>query len=136
MRAHLQTISQVARAAGVGVQTVRFYERERILPAPKRSGAGYRLFPENTVERLRFVKRAQGLGFSLEEIRELLALRASPRADCGQVRERAERKREELDGKITELRRLRRALDKLIAECSGEGPVSRCTILTSLEENS
>jgi len=77
-----------------------------------------------------------GVGFSLEEIRELLALRASPRADCGQVRERAERKREELDGKITELRRLRRALDKLIAECSGEGPVSRCTILTSLEENS
>lgn len=135
MTATNQTIGQVARASGVGVETVRFYERERILPAPKRSGAGYRLFPAETVARLKFVKRAQALGFSLEEIRELLALRASPRSNCGQVRRRAERKRGEVEGKISELRKLKNALDELIGECSGEGPVSQCTILASLEEN-
>ena len=134
MTATHQTIGQVARASGVGVETVRFYERERILPAPKRSGAGYRLFPAETVARLKFVKRAQALGFSLEEIRELLALRASPRSNCGPVRRRAERKCEEVEGKIKELRKLKKALDELIDECSGEGPVSQCTILASLEE--
>jgi MerR family copper efflux transcriptional regulator len=130
-----QTIGQVAKASGVGVETVRFYERQKILPKPKRSGSGYRLYSPDTVARLRFIKRAQGLGFSLEEIGELLALRASPRSTCGQVRRKAEAKRTEVDGKISELRRLRKALDELIGECSREGPVSRCTILASLEDN-
>ena len=133
MNATHQTIGQVARASGVGVETVRFYERQKILPKP--NGSGYRLYLPDTVARLRFIKRAQALGFSLEEIGELLALRASPRSTCGQLRRKAEAKCTEVDGKISELRRLRKALDGLIGECSGEGPVSRCTILANLEDN-
>lgn len=135
MTATHQTIGQVAKASGVGVETVRFYERQKILPKPKRNGSGYRLYSPDTVVRLRFIKRAQGLGFSLEEIGELLALRASPKSTCGQVRRKAEAKRAEVEGKISELRRLRKALDGLIGECSGDGPVSRCTILARLEDN-
>jgi len=130
-----QTIGKVAKASGVGVETIRFYERQRILPKPRRNGSGYRLYSADTVARLRFIKRAQGLGFSLEEIGELLALRASPKSTCGQVRRKAEAKRAEVEGKIKELRRLRKALDGLIGECSGEGPVSRCTILASFDKN-
>ncbi|MBC8243264.1 MAG: MerR family DNA-binding protein [Verrucomicrobia bacterium] len=128
-----QTIGQVARAAGVGVETVRFYERQQLLPAPKRNGVGYRQYPPGTVSRLRFVKRAQALGFSLSEIGELLSLRASPRSTCGQMRGRAEMKRSEIDKKLRDLRRLRRALDKVIQECSGDGPATRCPILAALE---
>ena len=135
MTATHQTIGQVARASGVGVETVRVYERQKILPKPKRNDSGYRMYLPDTVARLRFIKRAQALGFSLEEIGELLALRTSPRSTCGQVRRKAEAKRTEVDGKISELRRLRKALDGLIGECSGEGSVSRCTILASLEDN-
>ncbi|MBC8325666.1 MAG: heavy metal-responsive transcriptional regulator [Verrucomicrobia subdivision 3 bacterium] len=130
-----QKIGQAAKAAAVGVETVRFYEREGLLPKPKRSGAGYRLYPPDTVARLRFIKQAKQLGFTLKEINELLSLRASSRSNCGDVREHAERKRDEIDGKLRELRKLRRALDQLIEECSGEGPVSECPILGAMEVN-
>ena len=84
-------IGQAAQAAAVGVETVRFYEREGLLPKPKRSAAGYRLYPPDTVKRLQFIKQAKQLGFTLSEINELLSLRASSRANCGHVRARAER---------------------------------------------
>jgi len=128
-----QKIGQAAKAAAVGVETVRFYEREGLLPKPKRSGAGYRLYPPDTVARLRFIKQAKQLGFTLKEINELLSLRASSRANCGHVRARAERKRDEIDGKLRELRQMRRALNNLIKECTGEGPLSRCTILSAMD---
>jgi MerR family transcriptional regulator, copper efflux regulator len=84
------TISKAARAAGVGVETVRFYERRRLIARPaKPPDGGFRRYPPETIERIRFVRQAQGLGFSLREIGELLSLRADPSTDCGQVRERA-----------------------------------------------
>jgi MerR family mercuric resistance operon transcriptional regulator len=128
-----QKIGQAAKAAAVGVETVRFYEREGLLPKPKRSAAGYRLYPPDTVKRLQFIKQAKQLGFTLSEINELLSLRASSRANCGHVRARAERKRDEIDGKLRELRRVRRALNNLIEECTGEGPLSGCTILGAMD---
>lgn len=84
------TISQAARAAGVGVETLRFYERRNLILRPsKLPDGGFRRYPPETIERVRFIRQAQGLGFSLREIEELLSLRADPASDCGQVRERA-----------------------------------------------
>jgi MerR family mercuric resistance operon transcriptional regulator len=91
------------------------------------------LYPPDTVKRLQFIKQAKQLGFTLSEINELLSLRASSRANCGHVRARAERKRDEIDGKLRELRRVRRALNNLIEECTGEGSLSGCTILGAMD---
>ena len=92
------TIGQVAQRVGVGIETIRYYEREGIIPEPERSRSGYRQFSVETVDRLRFVRHAKRLGFSLKEIRELLALRIdSPTAPvCDEVRQHAERKRRDM----------------------------------------
>ena len=127
------TISRAARAAGVGVETVRFYERRHLIVRPsKPSDGGFRLYPPETVERVRFIRQAQGLGFSLREIEELLSLRADPATDCGQVRERAVVKLEDVERKIGELERFRRALEALIAACPGTGALRACSIMEAL----
>ena len=126
-------IGEVARRAGVNLQTIHYYERRGLLPEPPRTPSNYRLYPEDTVRRVRFVKRAQELGFTLKEIEELLALRASPRSRCAGVRKRAQAKVEDIDGKIRALQGMRKALNGLIAECSGKGPVSECPILDALD---
>jgi DNA-binding transcriptional MerR regulator len=127
------TISRAARAAGVGVETVRFYERRHLIVRPsKPSDGGFRLYPPETVERVRFIRQAQGLGFSLREIEELLSLRADPATDCGQVRERAVVKLEDVGRKIGELERFRRALEELIAACPGRGALRACSIMEAL----
>lgn len=128
------TISRAAERAGVGVETIRFYERRGLIeqPARPRSG-GYRFYDDEVVERIRFIRQAQELGFSLREIAELLSLRADPTADCGDVRAQAMTKREEVDHKIAQLRRIRSALDELIATCPGGGGALRaCTIIDAL----
>ena len=83
---------------------------------------------------MRFIKRAQGLGFALEEIRELLSLRAAPKARCGDVRKRAEEKMRDIDEKVRSLRRMKNALGKLVSECRREGPVTQCPILEALDK--
>lgn len=125
-------VGEVARRAGVNLQTVHYYERRGLLPKPPRTGANYRAFPEEAVQRVRFVKRAQKLGFTLKEIQELLSLRAEPRTRCADVRERAEAKVQDMERRIRSLQAMRRALRKLIGECMGNGPVSRCPILDAL----
>jgi len=127
------TISRAAERAGVGVETIRFYERRALIkqPARLRSG-GYRIYNDEVVERIRFIRQAQELGFSLREITELLALRADPAADCGDVRKQAMVKREEVDHKIVQLRKIRNALDELIATCPGGGALRACTIIDAL----
>src|SRR5919106_328678 len=116
------TIGEAARAAGVGVETVRFYERRGLIARPpKPPDGGFRRYPPETIERLRFIRQAQGLGFSLREIEELLSLRADPATDCGQVRERAVIKLEDVERRIGELECFRRALQELIAACPGSG---------------
>jgi len=127
------TISQAARAAGVGVETVRFYERRHLIARPaKPPDGGFRRYPPETIERIRFVRQAQGLGFSLREIGELLSLRADPATDCSQVRERAVAKLEGVERKIGELERFRRALEELIAACPGSGALRACSIMEAL----
>ena len=99
------TISKAARKAGVGVETIRFYERKGLIEQPpKPHGAGFRVYPEETVQRIRFIRQVQELGFSLRQIEELLSLRADPSADCGDVRERAQDKLEKVRRKIATLR--------------------------------
>jgi MerR family mercuric resistance operon transcriptional regulator len=129
----LLTIGQLAKQAGVGVETVRFYERQGLLDAPPRRESGYRQYGREVVARLQFIRRAKELGFSLKEIRELLSLRVDPGTTCDQVKKRAEAKITDIDAKLRDLRRMKRALKQLAAACSGRGPVSQCPILDALE---
>jgi len=126
------TIGQLARKAEINLETVRYYERRGLLPKPPRTPSGYRLFPAEAAQRLRFIRRAQELGFSLAEIRELLALRLSPRTSSSEIRKRAQAKISDIENKIKSLESMRKSLRKLAASCDGCRPVSQCLILESL----
>ena len=126
-------IGTLANAAGVNIQTVRFYERESLLPIPKRSPAGYRLYESVDIDRIRFVKQAQNLGFSLDEIRELLNLRVDTNSNCTQVRIHAEVKIDQMKKKINELSRIVQTLESLVEDCHAQKTTSICPILQSLE---
>lgn len=128
------SIGQVARRASVGVETVRFYERQGLLEKPPRTKSGYRQYPLEAVSRLGFIKKAKEVGFSLKEIKELLSLRLDTTATCEDVRSRAQVKIHEIEQKVQALQRMKQALMDLTAACSGDGPVSECPILQSLEE--
>ncbi len=128
------TTGQLACKAGVNNETIRYYERQGFLVSPPRTASGYRVFPEEAVQIVRFIKRAQGLGFSLREIKELFALDSSSDSDCGDVRERARCKLEEVEAKICQLKSMRESLNRLIETCPGKGPLSDCSILESLKE--
>ena len=125
------TIGRLARRAGVGIDTVRFYERARLLPAPSRTPSGYRSYREDDVARLRFIRRAKALGFSLEEISELLALSAG-KGGRGTVKALADRRLRDLEQKIRELSAMRDALAHYAHRCSGTGPVSGCPIIEAV----
>ena len=127
------SIGQVAKGAGVGVETVRFYEREGLVPAPKRRPSGYRQYPADTVRRIHFVQAAKELGFTLREIRELPSLRVTAGKKCADVRKLAHEKLAEVDAKLTELQRMRAALAQLAASCTGKGPTSECPLLDALD---
>jgi Hg(II)-responsive transcriptional regulator len=127
------TIGEVAKQANVHVETLRYYERRGLVERPPRSASNYRLYPEEAVRRVRFIKRAQELGFFLDSIKELLSLRADPEAGCAEVRACAEAKIKDIDAKIGALTAMKYALSTLVTECSGEGPSSDCPILASLE---
>ena len=128
------TIGRLAREAGVNLETVRCYERRGLLSKPPRSASGYRLFPAEAARRLRFIRRAQELGFSLGEIRELLSLRMSASARSTDVRRRAEAKIADIDVKIRTLDSMKRTLRKLTNSCEGCGPIAECPILESLDK--
>lgn len=126
------TSSRAAERTGVGVETIRFYERRGLIVQPPRPrSGGYRFYDDAIVERVRFIRRAQQLGFSLREIADLLSLRADPAAECGDVRVQAVAKREDVDRKLAQLQRMRTALDALIASCPGGAPRA-CTIREAL----
>ncbi len=126
------TIGRVANEAGVSVETVRFYERKRLIEQPRRPSSGYRTYDRDAVERIRFIRQAQQLGFTLAEIRELLSLRVDPQTNCADVKGRAEAKVAEVDQKIRALRAMRRALVEISEKCTGEGVTSDCPILEAL----
>ena len=127
------TIGKVAKHAGVGIDTVRFYERKGLIAEPPRGGSGYRQYPGDTVSRIRFIRRAKELGFSLQEIRELLALRINPKVSSGEVKARAEAKIADIDVKIRGLQSMKETLVAITAACDGCAPVSTCPILGALE---
>ena len=126
------TIGQLARAAHVGVETIRYYERRGLLPKPPRRESGYRQFPLEAVRRIRFIKRAQNLGFSLREISRLLAFSDGQEAKCEDVRQFALEKVREIETKIDHFTRLQEMLLDLVGKCQGEGPLTDCPIIESL----
>jgi len=123
------TIGRLARAAGVHVETVRYYERRGLLARPARAEGGFRHYPLEAVDRLRFIKRAQELGFQLKEIKELLALTTG---HCVDVRARAEAKRTHIAAQIKDLKALQRTLDRLIRSCRAGASEACCPIVESL----
>lgn len=126
-------IGELARRAGVNIQTVRYYERRGLLDEPRRRESGYRIYDSSVLERLRFIRRAQELGFTLGEIGDLLALRMEPSTTAGAVRARAERKIAEIEGKMHDLSRIRDALTHLAGRChGGRGPTGDCPLLEAL----
>jgi MerR family mercuric resistance operon transcriptional regulator len=127
------TIGQVARRAGFGIETVRFYERKGLIDEPPRRTSGYRQYPASVISRLRFIKRAKDLGFSLREIKELLSLRVEPTTTCSDIQKRAEAKIADIEGKIRSLKRMKEVLTRLTASYGGVGPVSECPIVEALE---
>jgi Hg(II)-responsive transcriptional regulator len=126
-------IGQLAKRAGVHVETVRYYERRGLLPRPVRTASGYRTYEPAVVARLCFIKRAQGLGFTLHEVEELLALRAGDSAACELLGRRTREKTTLVRQKIRELLSLERSLSRLSAECEAQGPTGECPILHALE---
>jgi MerR family mercuric resistance operon transcriptional regulator len=128
------TIGKAARAAGVGVETIRFYERKGLIEQPpKPLGSGYRIYPSETVARIRFIREAAGqLGFSLRETSELLALRARPEASASDVRARAVAKLDDVRARMARLQEIEASLVSLIDTCPGAGAVGGCAILDAL----
>lgn len=127
------SIGTVSRRAGVGIDTIRYYERRGLLAEPERRPSGYRLYDERVIQRLRFVRHAKELGFTLDEIGELLSLRLDPGRDCSEVKKTAVTRLADIEGKIKSLQRMRRALRKVSEACSGKGSTSECPILEALE---
>lgn len=127
------SIGQLAQTAGIGVETIRYYERRGLMPEPPRAASGYRRYPEDAAQRLRFIRRAKRLGFTLDEIIALLRLQAGgERAD---VKAAAEAKLAEIETRLADLERMRDTLRDVTYRCSGHGPVAGCPIIETLSED-
>lgn len=127
------TSGQLAKKCDVGVETLRFYEREGLLAKPARTGSNYRQYPAEAVERVQFIRRAQLLGFQLKDIKELLVLRDDPDAGSGDVREKAVAKLADIDQRIRDLNAMKTELTRLVAACDGTGPAACCPIITAIK---
>jgi MerR family Zn(II)-responsive transcriptional regulator of zntA len=128
------TIGKLAGLTGVSNDTLRYYEQEDLIRPAAKSPAGYRLYDQDSARRIHFIKHAQGCGFTLAEIRELLALRGRDNACCGDIRTRAVEKKLQIENKIRAMKAMSRALDQLITECADETqPVKECAIIAALE---
>lgn len=127
------TIGQLAKQAQVNIETIRYYERRGLVPEPPRRESGYRQYSPDTVGRIKFIKRAQELGFSLQEIEALLSLRLDPETTSWDIKRRAQAKIADIEARIGDLERMKGALMKLASACRGRGPTSECPILDALE---
>lgn len=130
---HVLRTGQVATQAGVNVTTLRYYERAGLIDAPPRTTSGYRAYPAETVSRLRFIRRAQALGFTLQEIADLLSLRVSPTASSVEMKARAQAKIADIEDKIRTLARMQETLTNITMACDGCAPLRACPILDALE---
>lgn len=127
-------IGRFAECAGVTPDTVRYYEKRGLMPEPGRAESGYRLYIEDDLRRLRFIRQAQELGFSLHEIAELLALRMDDRKTCQDVKKQIQAKMTRIEERIRQLQMFRRALTRLEAACAGDiTPISECPVLEALD---
>jgi MerR family mercuric resistance operon transcriptional regulator len=131
-RSGAMTVGNVAKRAEVKIDTIRFYERQGLLPKPPRTPAGYRTFDETTVQRLRFIRNAQALGFTLKEIKQLFSLRITVDSTCSDIRDYAESKVADIERKIESLQAMKRALQDLVSACTVNGPVSECLVFEGL----
>lgn len=127
------SIGQVAEAAEVGVETVRFYQRQGLIEEPPRQGTQHRRYSQETVARIRFIRGAQNLGFSLKEVEDLMALRIAPGTSKAEIKARAQAKVDEIEEKTKNLQRMRDSLLKLIGACEGTGTVEDCPILQAFD---
>ena len=121
-------IGEVARLSGTGIDTIRFYEREGLLPEAERRPSGYRQYGEATVERLDYIRRAKDLGFTLAEVRDLLEL-SSAAPTCEHVRRRAEAKVADIEGKIRSLQQMRRSLGRIVDRCRAKDAAEDCPLV-------
>ncbi|MGK9451216.1 heavy metal-responsive transcriptional regulator [Acidithiobacillus caldus] len=128
------TIGRLAREAGLAAETLRYYERIGLIRPVQRTQSNYRLYDGEAEARLRFIRRAQNLGFSLSEIKELLDISHQPESDMAAVKALAERKIGDVDRKIADLQRMRDALAQQAERCPGHGPVEHCPILAALAD--
>lgn len=126
-------IGQLAKSVGVNIETIRYYERMNLLGPTSRLPSGYRLYDGNSQRRLRFIKNAQTLGFTLHEIEELLHLRVTTTARCGDVQQKAQVKLAHVKARVRDLQALARALEGLIQSCRAGQPTYHCPILNMLE---
>lgn len=127
------SIGQLANQSGIHLETIRYYEREGLMPSPPRKSSGHRAYPTSAARQLRFIKRAQELGFTLAEIRELLALKVEPEQLCTDVVRQVESKIVDIDARIKHLQAMKRVLGQLKDSCSGNCAVAGCPILESFE---
>lgn len=128
------TIGALAKAVGVNIETIRYYERRKLLAAPLRKPSGYRVYGEESLRRLRFIRNAQSLGFTLREIAELLTLRVSSSARSEAIRGRAQAKLDQVEAKMRDLRALARALRTLMGSCQAGQATDRCSILKAMDQ--
>ena len=128
------TVSKLAKAAGVELSTIRYCERRGLVQPLTRRSSGYREYDGESVRRVRFIRHAQELGFTLDEVAELMALRLDVKGSCADVRRRAQRKVDDIGAKMISLNRMRSALEKLIESCSEEAPSSECPILEPIDD--
>lgn len=128
------TIGKLAKSSGIGIETIRFYEREGLIAQPKlQKDSSFRKYDKAVLHRIAFIRQAKGLGFSLTEIRELLSLKAQPNANCSRVKAKAEKKIDEIEKKIADLSAIKKALKILAANCHSDHLASECNILAAME---
>jgi MerR family copper efflux transcriptional regulator len=126
-------IGEVAKQSNVGIETIRYYERVGLLAKPERRPSGYRQYDQSVVARLKFIRRTKELGFTLAEIRELLALWFDANTRCEHIRERAKLKITEIEDKILSLRKMKRSLKKVVSECESQDALGECPLLEGLD---
>ena len=126
------TIGELAKKAGVNIDTIRYYEGRGLIPEPPRKESGYRLYAPETVRRIRFIKRSKELGFSLREISEILSLRLDKKTACADVRNKAEDKISEIEERMQTLQGMKKALLKLVKRCNENKLTGECPILEAL----
>ena len=129
------TIGQVARQTGIGIETIRFYERKGLIDEPPRKDSGYRQYTEEVIRQLTFIQQAKTLGFSLNEIHELLSLRSQPGVTSREIKQMAQTKLGDIEQKIKMLKRMQKTLKNLVDQCPGNVPTEECPIIEALDKH-